>query len=88
VELDEAAVVSADPGVDLVDIDDALNALARHDPRKAQVVEMRFFGGLSIEETAAVLKVSPVIVGRDWSSAKIWLYSELTDQTGDGLRST
>ena len=72
---------------DLMALDDALNALGRVDPRKVQVVEMRFFGGLSIEETATVLKVSPVTVRRDWSSAKIWLYRELTAGTDDGLGS-
>ena len=60
-----------------------MNALARLDPRKVRVVEMRFFGGLSVDETAAVLNVSPVTVMRDWSSAKAWLYRELTG-TGDG----
>jgi len=87
VSLDEAVVVSADPGADLVALDDALNALARVDPRKVRVVEMRFFAGLSVEETALVLKVSPVTVRRDWSSAKIWLYRELTGETDDGLGS-
>src|SRR5439155_16728775 len=84
VSLDEAVLVGVDPGVDLVALDDALNALARVDPRKVRVVEMRFFGGLSVEETAMVLKVSPVPVRRDWSSAKIWLYRELTGETDDG----
>jgi len=87
VTLDEALVVSGDPGVDLVALDDALNALGRVDPRKVQVVEMRFFGGLSVDETAAVLKVSPVTVRRDWNSAKIWLYRELAGQTNDELGS-
>jgi len=87
VALDEALVVSGDPGVDLVALDDALNALGRVDPRKVQVVEMRFFGGLSVDETAAVLNVSPVTVRRDWSSAKIWLYRKLTGQTNDELGS-
>jgi RNA polymerase sigma-70 factor, ECF subfamily len=87
VPLDEAAVVSRDPGVDLVALDDALTALARIDPRKARVVEMRFFGGLSVEETAAVVQVSPVTVRRDWSSAKIWLCRELSGDTDDGLGS-
>jgi RNA polymerase sigma-70 factor (ECF subfamily) len=87
VSLDEIAVVVNDPGSDLVALDDALNALARVDPRKVQVVELRFFGGLSVEETATVLKVSPVTVRRDWSSAKIWLYRELTGETDDGLGS-
>ena len=87
VSLDEAVLVGIDPGADLVALDDALNALARVDPRKVRVVEMRFFGGLSVEETALVLKVSPVTVRRDWSSAKIWLYRELTGETDDGLGS-
>lgn len=80
VPLDETAVVSYDPPVDFVALDDALNALARVDHRKVQVVEMRFFGGLTVDETAVVLKVSPVTVRRDWSAAKIWLYRELTGQ--------
>jgi RNA polymerase sigma factor (TIGR02999 family) len=87
VPLDEATLGSVDPGVDLVALDDALNALARVDPRKVQVVEMRFFGGLSVEETAMVLKVSPVTVRRDWSSARIWLYRELAGEIDDGLGS-
>jgi DNA-directed RNA polymerase specialized sigma24 family protein len=84
VPLDEAVAVSGGPDIDLVALDDALNALARVDPRKVRVVEMRFFGGLSVEETATVLKVSPVTVRRDWSSAKIWLYRELAGETHDG----
>ena len=87
VSLDEAVVVGGEPGADLVALDDALNALARVDPRKVRVVEMRFFAGLSVEETALVLKVSPVTVRRDWSSAKIWLYRELSGETDDGLGS-
>src|ERR1700691_327788 len=78
VSLDEAAMVDGDPDADLVALDDAMNGLARIDPRKVQVVEMRFFGGLSVEETAEVLKVSAVTVMRDWSTAKTWLYRELT----------
>jgi RNA polymerase sigma-70 factor, ECF subfamily len=81
VSLDEAVMVGqrgTDPGTDMVALDEALNALARLDPRKVQVVEMRFFGGLSVEETAEVLKVSPVTVMRDWSTAKAWLYRELS----------
>jgi RNA polymerase sigma factor (TIGR02999 family) len=77
VSLEEAAVVGG-RATDLVELDAALNALARLDARKVQVVEMRFFGGLSVEETAEVLKVSPVTVMRDWSSAKAWLYREIT----------
>ena len=69
----------AGPGRDsvLMELDDALQALAAFDPRKAEIVELRFFGGLSVEETAAVLKVSPQTVLRDWSIAKSWLGREM-----------
>lgn len=86
VSLEGMAVVGRDAATDLVALDEAMNALARLDPRKVQVVEMRFFGGLSVEETAEVLKVSSVTVMRDWSTAKAWLYRELTRGTGDGSR--
>jgi RNA polymerase sigma factor (TIGR02999 family) len=85
VSLDETAIVGGDRAADLVALDDALGALAQFDPRKVQVVEMRFFGGLSVEETAEVLKVSSVTVMRDWSTAKAWLYRELTGGTTNGL---
>jgi RNA polymerase sigma-70 factor (ECF subfamily) len=78
VSLDEAAIVGGDQDTDLVALDDAMNALARLDPRKVQVVEMRFFGGLSVEETAEVLNVSTVTDKRDWRAARTWLYRELT----------
>ena len=58
-------------------IDDALKTLAAFDARKSQIVELRFFGGLSVEETAEVLKISPRTVKREWSLARAWLYSEL-----------
>jgi RNA polymerase sigma-70 factor (ECF subfamily) len=75
--LDESMLADAnDP--DLVALDDALNALGRLDARKVQVVEMRYFGGLSVEETAEVLNVSNVTVKRDWRAARLWLYRELT----------
>ena len=80
----EVADMGGDRTGDLVALDDALNALARLDPRKVQIIEMRFFGGLSVEETAEVLKVSPATVRRDWSIAKFWLYHELGGGTGDG----
>jgi RNA polymerase sigma-70 factor (ECF subfamily) len=83
--LDDVAVVSGDRTRDLVALDDAMNALSRLDPRKVQIIEMRFFGGLSVEETAAVLKVSPATVRRDWNIAKFWLYRELGGGTGDGF---
>jgi RNA polymerase sigma-70 factor, ECF subfamily len=85
VSLEETAIMDDDQPADLVALDDAMNALARIDPRKVQVVEMRFFGGLSVEETAEVLKVSPVTVMRDWSTAKAWLYRELTGGATGGL---
>ena len=75
--LDEEFVVSNAPGRDLVALDDALNALTQMDPRKGQVVEMRFFGGLSAEETAEALHVSVGTVLRDWRLAKVWLLREL-----------
>jgi RNA polymerase sigma-70 factor (ECF subfamily) len=78
VSLEEASMAGDGRDADLVALDDAMNALARLDPRKVQVVEMRFFGGLSVEDIAEVLKISTVTVMRDWSTAKAWLYRELT----------
>jgi RNA polymerase sigma-70 factor, ECF subfamily len=80
VSLDEALVVSNEPGQDLVALDEALTALAAVDKRKSQVVEMRFFGGLSLEETAEALHVSRDTVKRDWKMAKLWLLRELTGE--------
>ena len=77
VTLDDALVVSREPGQDLVALDDALKALAVTDARKSRVVELRFFGGLSVEETAEVLKVCPDTVTRDWRLAKVWLSREM-----------
>jgi RNA polymerase sigma factor (TIGR02999 family) len=77
ISLDEALLVGGDPGRDLVALDDALTALATVDARKSQVVELRFFGGLTVAETAEVLKVSPDTVMRDWSLAKAWLHREV-----------
>ena len=85
VSFEDTAEVGEDRAADLVALDDALDALARVDSRKVKVVEMRFFGGLSVEETAEVLKISPVTVMRDWSTAKAWLYRELTGEASDGL---
>jgi len=85
IPLHEVAVVGSDRPGDLVALDDAMDALARLDPRKVQIIEMRFFGGLSGEETAEVLKVSPATVRRDWSIAKFWLYRELGGGTDDGF---
>ena len=77
VSLDENLLVSTEPLADVVALDEALTALGAVDQRKSQVVELRFFGGLSIEETAEVLKVSPETVKRDWKLAKAWLRREL-----------
>jgi DNA-directed RNA polymerase specialized sigma24 family protein len=77
ISFDEAAVVGGGRAADLEALDEALKTLARLDPRKAQVVELRFFGGLSVPEAAEVLKVSSVTVMRDWNTAKAWLYREL-----------
>ena len=80
VTLDEAQVGAVDKSMNLVALDDALKALAAIDPRKSKVVEMRFFGGLSVEETAEVLQVSADTVTRDWKMAKVWLLRELSGQ--------
>ena len=84
VSLDEALVGSPEKGRDLVALDDALEALGVTDKRKSQVVELRFFGGLSVEETAEVLKVSPDTVLRDWRLAKVWLAREMAKGVTSG----
>ena len=83
VSLDEAAVVARGPGAELVALDDALAGLAELDARKSQIVELRYFGGLSVDETAEVLKVSPRTVMREWSLAQAWLYRELNRRDDD-----
>jgi RNA polymerase sigma factor (TIGR02999 family) len=80
VSLDEALPLSEEPDTDLVALDDALNDLAKMDARKAEVVVLRFFGGLSVEETSEVLKVSPDTVMRDWKFAKSWLLRKIEGQ--------
>ncbi len=75
-------VAAGDPN--LIALDDALKALQQFDPRKAKVVELRFFGGLSVEEAAEVLKVSPITIMRDWNNARAWLYRELAKGSADG----
>jgi RNA polymerase sigma factor (TIGR02999 family) len=81
--LSDSLDLLAQPAVDLVALDDALNALAKLDPRKSQVVELRFFGGLSIRETAEALKISSETVMRDWKFAKVWLARELRGERSD-----
>lgn len=78
VSLDDAAVVSGGGSAQLLKLHDALTALSAMDPRKGQIVELRFFGGLNIQETAEVLKISPDTVMRDWKLAKAWLFRELS----------
>jgi RNA polymerase sigma factor (TIGR02999 family) len=77
VELDEAAIVSPEESKAIVDLHEALERLGTLDSRKAQVVELKYFGGLNYDEMAEVLKISPVTVRRDWEFAKLWLYTEL-----------
>lgn len=83
VSLDEALAVSEERAAELVALDDALKELAKVDERKCRVVELRYFGGLSVEETAEVLKVSAITVMRDWSLAKSWLHRELSKDGND-----
>jgi len=83
VALDEAPEVAASSPSDVIAVDDALKALAMIDERKSRVVELRFFGGLSVEETAEVLKVSPDTVARDWRLAKAWLLREMGGKTDE-----
>jgi len=80
VSLDEAFEVTAGKDADIVALDEALTELARFDERKATVVELKFFGGLSVEEIAEVLKVAPITVMREWQKAKGWLYLQLSSQ--------
>jgi RNA polymerase sigma-70 factor (ECF subfamily) len=85
IPLDEAMVISVEPALDLVALEDALTRLGETDLRKSKVVELRFFGGLTIEQTAEVLQISPETVVRDWSVARAWLLRELD---GEAHRST
>jgi RNA polymerase sigma-70 factor (ECF subfamily) len=78
VTLDEAVSEPVRQDVDLVKLDDALLSLATKDEQQSRVVELRFFGGLSIEETAEVLRISPSTVKRDWAAAKAWLYRDMS----------
>lgn len=85
VSLDEAIAVAATPSQDFVALDDALNALEAVDPRKCKVVEMRFFGGMSVEETAVALHLSVGTIKQDWRLAKAWLARELDDSRRDDI---
>ena len=81
VELDEAALVSPEESREIVELHEALEQLSTLDSRKAQVVELKYFGGLNYDEIAEVLKISRITVRRDWEFAKLWLYTELRDAT-------
>jgi len=78
ISLDEAMTVTNEKDMDLVALDEALQSLGKVDERKSKIVELRFFGGLSVDETAEVLKVAPITVMREWNKAKAWLYRELS----------
>jgi RNA polymerase sigma-70 factor, ECF subfamily len=80
VTLDEAALVTEERAEELLALDEALEKLAEFDRRRCEIVEMRYFGGLNVEEIADVLKVHPNTVMRDWKAAKAWLYAELTTE--------
>jgi RNA polymerase sigma factor (TIGR02999 family) len=84
VSLDEAAILSEERAGELLALDEALTGLTVIDPRRSQVVELRYFGGLSNEEIAEVLKISPNTVMRDWNVAKAWLYREMSKEQADG----
>ena len=77
IEFDEGMIVSQERAAELVALDEALVALAEIDPRQGRVVELRFFGGLTVEETAEVLDLSPATIKREWTTAKAWLYRQL-----------
>jgi len=79
ISLEEALAVTDEKDSDLLALDEALEGLSRIDERKSRIVELRFFGGLSVDETAEVLKVAPVTVMREWNKAKAWLYRELSN---------
>jgi RNA polymerase sigma factor (TIGR02999 family) len=81
VTLDEAAAAETGAVIDVLAVDEALERLAALDPQQARIVEMRFFGGLTVEETAEALGISPATVKRDWSVARAWLHRELSSQT-------
>ena len=83
VSLEEVAAITPDPGRELVRLDEALKSLAEMDPRRSQVVEMRYFGGLNNEEIAGVLKISENTVTRDWNMARAWLYQQLAESTSN-----
>ena len=81
ITLDDAGFAEKQRTVDLIALDDALNGLAQLDPQQSQIVELRFFGGLSIEETADLLELSPATIKRHWATARVWLHREMSRET-------
>ena len=81
--LDEGLAFTPEHSEDLLKLDEALDRLSKLDPRQSRIVELRFFGGLSVEETSRFLNVSPITVKRDWAVARVWLYGELRPDNGD-----
>jgi RNA polymerase sigma-70 factor, ECF subfamily len=81
--LEEALAFTPEHSEDLLKLDEALDRLSKLDPRQSRIVELRFFGGLSVEETSRFLNVSPITVKRDWAVARVWLYGELRPDNGD-----
>ena len=81
--LEESLAFTPEHSEDLLKLDEALDRLSKLDPRQSRIVELRFFGGLSVEETSRFLNVSPITVKRDWAVAKVWLYGELRPDNGD-----
>ena len=77
-------MISNERDTDLVALDEALTRLAAQDQRKSEIVELRFFGGLTVEETAEVLGISPETVNREWNKAKVWLYAGITGAKAEG----
>jgi RNA polymerase sigma factor (TIGR02999 family) len=86
VSLDNVAVIAGEKAEQLLALDEALDSLERLDPQKAKIVELRYFGGLSIEETAEVLDISPRTVRREWQRSKAWLYRMISEGTADETR--
>ena len=81
--LDEVADIALEPDINLLKLDEALHELAKIDPRQSRIVELRYFGGLTIEETAEVISVSPATVKREWVMARAWLHQEITESESD-----
>ena len=80
-EVDEASAITREPSLDVIALDDAMKRLSSLDPRQCQIVELRFFGGLSIEETAQAVNISTATTKREWATARLWLYNAMNNGT-------